>query len=131
MVERLTRLEKNIAELTKFRNENLLEDVISDLQKQWILRYGLFESIQIIIDLSCHIVSKYNVGSPQNYADCVNVLLKEKYISNQLAAKLTSMIGLRNLLVHEYGLIDIKQLYNYLESLTDFQDFARVAKKLL
>lgn len=131
MVERLSRLEKNVAELVKFRKENSAEDVQSDLQKQWILRYGLFESIQIVIDLACHIVSKHNVGSPQNYADCVNVLLKEKYISKDLAAKITAMTGLRNLLVHEYGLIEINQLYSFLDSLNDFQDFAEMAEKLV
>ncbi|MCK6604160.1 MAG: DUF86 domain-containing protein [Ignavibacteriaceae bacterium] len=131
MVERLSRLEKNVAELVKFRKENSAEDVQSDLQKQWILRYGLFESIQIVIDLACHIVSKHNVGSPQNYADCVNVLLKEKYISKDLAGKITAMTGLRNLLVHEYGLIDINQLYSFLDSLNDFQDFAEMAEKLV
>lgn len=34
------------------------------------------------------------------------------------------MIGLRNLLVHEYGIIDVKKLYEYLDHLQDIKEFA-------
>ena len=58
MVERLFQLEKNIVELEKFRQKYSVKQINNDLQIQWILRYGIFESIQIIIDISCHLVSK-------------------------------------------------------------------------
>jgi len=36
---------------------------------------------------------------------------------------LMSMVGLRNILIHEYVDIDIEDLYKYLEQLDDFRRF--------
>jgi uncharacterized protein YutE (UPF0331/DUF86 family) len=38
---------------------------------------------------------------------------------------LTAMAGLRNILVHEYVSIDIDRLHKLLETLNDFERFAR------
>ncbi len=55
LFERLDQLETNIVELEKFRKKYVLTEIKADFQKQWVLRYGLFESIQIVIDISCHL----------------------------------------------------------------------------
>ncbi len=62
MLERLKQLGTNVAELVRFKTKTSLEELQNDLQKQWILRYGLFECIQSIIDISCHLVVRYNGG---------------------------------------------------------------------
>jgi uncharacterized protein YutE (UPF0331/DUF86 family) len=38
------------------------------------------------------------------------------------------MVGLRNLLVHDYGIIDTEKLYEYLDRLQDIRDFAAALK---
>jgi len=85
MSERLKRLETNIVELTKFRKEITLHDVMHDKTKEWALRYGLLEAIQIVIDIACYVVSKYNLGNPETYAECIELLQKNGYIDNTLA----------------------------------------------
>jgi|GEM_PF-2981123 len=35
------------------------------------------------------------------------------------------MVGLRNLLIHEYATIDVEALYRYLSEIEDFVDFVR------
>ena len=67
MLERLNQLEINIIELEKFKSSYTVENLKSDLQIQWSLRYGLLESIQIIIDLACHLVAENNLGNPKSY----------------------------------------------------------------
>ena len=131
MLERLNQLEKNIVELEKFHKENKLTEIKENLQLQWILRYGLFESIQIVIDISCHLVTKYNLGNPKTYGECVEILRKEDYLQVSVADKLIGMIGLRNLLIHEYVEVDIKKLYNLLNSLNDFNSFAEEVKDVI
>lgn len=131
MLERLHQLEINVHELMDFRLNNTLDDVKKNLQKQWILRYGLFESIQIVIDISCHLVSKYNLGNPKTYAECIELLLKFGYIDNKLADVLTDMVGLRNILVHEYVAIDLAKLYMLLDHIDDFAKFAETIRKYL
>ena len=131
MLERLNQLEKNIVELQKFHKENELKEIEDNLQLQWILRYGLFESIQIVIDISCHLVTKYNLGNPKTYGECVEILRKEDYLQGSVADKLIGMIGLRNLLIHEYVEIDVKKLHNLLNSLYDFNSFAEEVKDVI
>jgi len=121
--EKILNLEKNYKELKKIKKEYSYNDIKDDLKKQWALRYGFFESIQIIIDLSCHITVKKNLGNPGKYSDCIELLGKNNYISKELKDKLLKMIGLRNILVHEYIEIDLDKLYNLLDNIDDFKQF--------
>ncbi|MBN1638212.1 MAG: DUF86 domain-containing protein [Ignavibacteriales bacterium] len=131
MLDRLNQLEINTIELEKFKKKYSLDDVSNDIQVQWILRYGLFESIQIVIDIACHLTTKYNLGNPKNYADCINLLKDEKYISREIADRLIGMVGLRNILVHQYISVDTNKIYNLLEHLDDFKKFAYEIKNFI
>ena len=125
MLERLRALEENIAELRKFKKRFSLKEIQNDKMIQWSLRYGLLESIQILIDLSCHLVSKYNLGNPTTYSECVEFLKTYGYIDDDLNTRLLGMIGLRNLLIHEYMAIDVNKLYDLLNHVDDFIEFSR------
>jgi uncharacterized protein YutE (UPF0331/DUF86 family) len=123
MLEKLKLLEENIKELDVFRNRFTIEDIADDKTKEWGLRYGLFETIQIVIDIACHLVSKYNLGSPETYAECIELLRKNGYITSGLAERLAGMVGLRNILVHEYVSVDRKRLFEFLYNIEDFRSF--------
>ena len=127
MQARLQRLEANVRELQRFRQTYALETINRDLHLQWALRYGLLQAIQIVIDISCHVVSRKNLGTPATYAECIELLHRAGYLDGNLANVLSGMIGLRNILilVHEYTSIQIERLYGLLDRLDDFRDFAR------
>ena len=125
---KLKRLEENLRVLSNFKNDYSLEDVNSNKVDEWSLRYGLLESIQIIIDISCSFVSEKNLGLPKNYSECITLLINGKYLDKNLGNRLTKMVGLRNLLVHEYGIIDTEKLYEYLDRLQDIRDFVSALK---
>lgn len=121
--DKLNRLEENIIILKSIKDNYSLDNLVADKVDEWGLRYGLFESIQIIIDLACHIVAEKNLGTPKNYSDCISLLISNKYLKDDLGKKIISMIGLRNLLVHDYGIIEIEKLWEYLNYLDDISDF--------
>jgi len=131
MLERLSNLERNISELEKFKSKNEIDEIKKNLQLQWIMRYGLFESIQIVIDISCHLVTKYNLGNPKTYGECIEYLKQEKYLNSALAEKLLGMTGLRNILIHEYIEIDVEKLFALLDNLKDFRAFADEVKDII
>ena len=122
--DKLKRLEDNLRVLNGFKKKYSLEDVKGNKVDEWGLRYGLLESIQIIIDLACSYVTEKNLGIPENYSECITLLVSNKYLDKNLGKRITQMVGLRNLLVHEYGIIDVKKLYQYLDHLQDVRDFA-------
>lgn len=128
MLERLKLLEKNVRQLLEFKGKVRLEDMLEDISREWALRYGLLESIQIIIDISCHIVAKYNLGNPSTYTECIDLLEKYGYLDKSVASKINAMVGLRNILVHEYVNIDSKRLYNLLDKIGDIAEFISKVK---
>jgi uncharacterized protein YutE (UPF0331/DUF86 family) len=131
MLERLKLLEENIAGLLEFRRKTSFEDILHDKSKEWALRYGLIETIQIVIDISCHLVSKYNLGNPSTYAECIELLEKYGHIDKDLAQKLLGMVGLRNILIHEYVAIDNRKLYDLLKNIEDIRDFIHKIKGII
>lgn len=81
-------------------------------------------SIQIVIDISHLIIIDMGFERPQDNYEAISILFKEKIISEDTASKVTKMIGLRNILVHEYGKIDRKKIYEILkERIEDLEDF--------
>lgn len=52
-----------------------MKDIKRDKTKEWALRYGLLESIQIVIDLSCHLVVHQNLGNAETYSDCIRLVV--------------------------------------------------------
>ena len=123
--EKLQRLHQNLGELEVLYTDYSLESITADRKLEWALRYGLLECIQLVIDVSCHIVSKDGLGYPETYSECIKLLHQHGYIPNELKKPLISMVGLRNILIHEYVDIDMEELYECLGQLDDFRQFIR------
>ena len=121
IVQKLKQLEENVKILRELKNDISLESLYNDKRIEWELRYGIFESIQMLIDICCKITSHYNLGNPQNYKECIELLGKFGYIKKENISKYISMIGLRNLLVHEYANIEVEKLYRYLDFVNDIK----------
>jgi uncharacterized protein YutE (UPF0331/DUF86 family) len=124
ITDKLKRLEENLRVLNDFKGKYGLEDLLANKVDEWALRYGLLECIQIIIDVSCSFVAEKNLGIPKNYSECILLIVSNNYLNKDLGERIIKMVGLRNLFVHEYGIIDLNKLYEYLNHLDDIRDFA-------
>ena len=123
ILEKLKQLEENLKLLEELKKEFKVEDIVLNRRYEWELRYGLFESIQVIIDISCKIVNLFNLGKPENYRECLELLGRFGYLKKEHIKRYISMIGLRNLLVHGYATIDAEKLYSFLDNINDFKNF--------
>ncbi len=124
MLDRLAALEENIQTL-----EELRVGTPASRRDWWALRYGLLESIQIVIDVACELVATQNLGTPKTYRQCIELLVDAGILESPLADRLVSMVGLRNLLVHEYDEIDEAKLLAALGGLDDFTLFAQAVAR--
>ncbi len=131
LMEKLKHLEENIKILREIKDTVTLEELRINKRYEWEVRYGLLESIQVVIDIACKISSEYNLGNPKNYRGCIELLEKHKYLDAILSKKVIGMVGLRNLLVHEYVEIDEEKLYQFLGHLDDFVLFGLAMKEHL
>ena len=131
MLERLVQLEESIKVLENLRRAHAFGDFSSSRELQWAVRYGFIETIQIVIDTACGLCNKNNLGSPQNYGDCLRMLNEFKYIPAELAGTLIRIVGLRNLLIHEYAAIDNVRLFGFLDELDVFRNYAMAVGEYL
>lgn len=131
MFKRLQNLEENLVNLEAWRKSHSLEAVKQNRFDEWALRYGLFESIQIVIDISCHLAAKYNLGVSKTYTECIEKLEAYRYIDAPLAKSLIAAIGLRNMLIHEYVRIDTERLYGFLQLTEDFSKFVAAVRSYI
>ncbi len=131
LTEKLKLLEENIKILQEIKAQISLAELKRNRRYEWEIRYGLFESIQIVVDIACKLASKYNLGNPKSYRACIELLQQHNYLDETIALKAMSMVGLRNLLVHEYVKIDDAELYRFLDSLEDFMTFAKQIERHL
>jgi len=128
ILQKLKQLEENVKILQELKDEVSVEEISQHKRYEWELRYGLFESIQIMIDISCKITNYYNLGKPDNYRECIELIAKSGYIQKENSKHYIAMIGLRNLLIHEYTTIEVKKLYEFLTSIDDFKIFIQDIK---
>ncbi len=128
ILQKLKRLEDNIKILYEIKEDIKNSDF--DKKKEWEIRYGFFESIQIVIDISCKIVSKYNLLKPKSYKECIEGLIKADILKKDIGKSLIKMVGFRNILIHDYEEIKKEALIEYLNRLDDFKIFIKEVKDL-
>ena len=89
-------------------------------------------AIQTALDIGNHILADRKFKEPDEYRDVIRMLGEHGVIEKDLAARLLPLVGLRNILVHEYMDIDRGRLYESIQNeLEDFELFARQVGKLL
>jgi uncharacterized protein YutE (UPF0331/DUF86 family) len=89
-------------------------------------------SLEIIIEISEMIIAEECFEKPRTHREAIEILGKHGIISMPFARKFSPAIGLRNILVHRYGSIDVKRLYKNLHAdIGDFNTFAKYIAKHL
>jgi uncharacterized protein YutE (UPF0331/DUF86 family) len=101
-------------------NESLLNDVCFDL----------LQAVQACIDLAVHACSHEALGGPESPASAFALLAKHRIIGAALAAKMAKAAGLRNLIVHRYGELDMRRLAQAIaDGLPDLDEFAAALRR--
>ena len=76
-----------------FERDHLRQDAIA---------MNLQRAAELCIDMANHIIRTKKLGLPQDSRDSFGLLEQEGLIEPELANQLKSMVGFRNILVHEY-----------------------------
>lgn len=85
--------------------------------------------IECLLDISSMFVSGLRLGLPSEENDLFNKMKKKGLISEDIARLLKQMRGVRNILIHEYAIIDNKIIYDILK--TQLKDFDRIRKEFI
>ncbi len=68
--------------------------------------YTLQISIQAALDAAAHIVSGERMGEPRTNRQLFELLVRNRWLPEELATTLHDMVGFRNILVHGYEIVD-------------------------
>ncbi len=91
-----------------------LESFKNDLDIQDIVLHNLQLAIQGCIDVGSHVISDEGWGVAGSLNEIFYILRDKGVIKVDLTKRMVSMIGFRNVLVHEYEDINLDIVYNIL-----------------
>jgi uncharacterized protein YutE (UPF0331/DUF86 family) len=99
-------------------------DRLDELDIQDIFALNLQRAIQSAIDLATHIVASESLGISDTIRGNFVLLEHAKIITKPLSKKMQSMVGFRNIAIHDYQVLDIDILKAILsKNLKDFEQF--------
>jgi len=78
----------------------------------------------MIIDIATHIVVDNNIGNPETLGDVFTILYEKGCLTKIDAENYKKMVGLRNILSHEYVNVDKAIIFNVMKNnLADISKF--------
>ncbi|WP_279146150.1 type VII toxin-antitoxin system HepT family RNase toxin [Clostridium tyrobutyricum] len=80
---------------------------LKNYTKQDSIILNIQRACEASIDLAMHIISERKFGIPQNSRDAFEILFNNKIIDENLMRKLKSMVGFRNIAVHDYQTVNL------------------------
>ncbi len=116
-----------IQESLELIRENL-PDSFDEFASLGLLKDGMYKRIEFCIenvfDICAIINTDLRLGIPRSDDDILGILVRNGVIDDEIRAKLKSMKGFRNIIVHRYAGIDDRLSYEFLsERLLDFEEF--------
>ncbi|MDX8394401.1 MAG: DUF86 domain-containing protein [Mariprofundales bacterium] len=97
----------------------------SNFLRQDSIILNLQRACEAAIDAAMHVVRVYKLGIPQQSIDAFDMMNKASLLDKESAIRMQSMVGFRNVAVHDYQKVNFVILRSILnEHLGDFQIFS-------
>ena len=125
IISKTSNINKHIERINKKRGIGL-KSFLKDIDSQDIILFNLQMAIQNCIDIAAHIISDDELGVPGSTNEMFYLLEENGYLDREISEKIVKAVGFRNLIVHEYGKIDLKQVYEITRhNIDDLNEFVR------
>ena len=116
-------VKRHLNRVIEKRHTDLLT-FLQDIDRQESILFNLQMAIQNCIDIAAHIVSEEGLGVPGSTNEMFYLLEENEYLNNELTEKMVKAVGFRNLIVHEYGKIDLEQVFEVAqEDIKDLNEY--------
>jgi uncharacterized protein YutE (UPF0331/DUF86 family) len=131
VLRRLTLLESYLGQLAPYRGIDV--DVYrADWKTQRIVERTLHLAIEVCMDVADHLVADRRLRVPETGAEAFEILAEAGLLPAPLATALASMVGFRNILVHDYARLDPAIVVRVLRSdLSDIERFREAVQPLV
>lgn len=122
--EKLNKLREASKYLDKYKVESE-EDFLVDFTVNAAAMHYMVLGIEIIVDIGNHLLSEVYQAHPDEYREVIEALGEYEIVPENFSKENADMAKFRNLIIHAYGKIDMKQVYQNLQKAPDaFRKFA-------
>ncbi len=102
-----------------FEEDHLRQDAVA---------LNVQRACELCIDIANHLIKTRKLGLPQDSKDSFSLLQRAGLIDESMTARLRAMVGFRNILVHQYQMLDLDIMVEVVERrLDELLAFANVA----
>ncbi|MHA1239039.1 MAG: type VII toxin-antitoxin system HepT family RNase toxin [Candidatus Odinarchaeia archaeon] len=131
IIAHLRELETALSDWKRYRKFTFKE-LTSNRDVQNMVLHALLVSIQAAIDIANQIIVSKTNKRPSTYRECFKILVEEKIVEEELGDALADLAGFRNIIVHTYWNVNLKEVYNVLQNdLKTVEKFCEEIKNLL
>jgi uncharacterized protein YutE (UPF0331/DUF86 family) len=110
----------------KVKRSVKLAEFLGDLDRQESILFNLQMAVQNCIDIAAHVLSDDELGVAGSTNEMFYMLQENGYLTLELTEKMVAAAGFRNLVVHEYGKIDLTKVYQIAhEDVDDLEEYLR------
>lgn len=127
ILAKIDRLDRYLQELKDIMPENF--EIYQKIEKKRACERLLQVSIESVLDICAQVVIELRLGLPSEEDEIFEKLEQAKIISSATRETLKRMRGFRNILVHEYGHINDRLVYDVLKNNMD--DFNSIRKEII
>lgn len=122
---KINHINANLERLVQKKNISL-QEFKANIDLQDIILHNLQLAIQGCVDIASHIISDEGWTVPDTLAGLFDSLAEHGVIPQDLNINLKKMSGFRNIIIHEYGSIDLSRVYKILtEDIKDIYQFLK------
>jgi len=97
-----------------------------DIDEKYSMRYNVIVLVESIVSLCMHIAAERYAKAPGSYKEAIKLVAERLHLS--CVNDLTSMVGLRNILIHRYWSVDDEKVYEAVKA--DFKCVEELLSKV-
>lgn len=132
--ERLRRVLQRVAadaqQLARYASRPA-EDVLADEAAIGHIKYLFVTAIEGCINAAHHIGASEGLEPPATNADSIRILARHGFLAGDLAESIASAVGFRNILVHQYTVVEDRRVVEHLKRVGDLDAFVAALSRLV
>ena len=122
----LESLRQSLATLERYRLTVERDRLIHEVDAQNMVLFALYRAVQGAIDLGQHLIAERGLAVPAAYREVFRSLSDGGLVTADLGARLQGWAGFRNIIAHDYGVLDMQRVATALhDELGDLHEFAK------
>lgn len=127
----LDELRQALGVLRRYRDSLPRERLVRDIDTQNMVLFALYRAVQGSIDLGQHVIAERGLPVPSAYREIFRVLRDAGVLDAELADRLERWAGMRNVIAHQYGALDLERVADALyDHVPDLEAFAVAMARL-